>query len=687
MPRPDIPEEEDAIFNVEDPRDGDYVDLDHDLNDPSVVETTPSSRIVTLASPSLETKRRVLRLSPNHGRCLIENCSAPRAVEYCHCVPKSFTLEHDLVWFAKRELFPAIPNREDYQYTLIPLSQEMAEVAIHRQNLIPPRGTALVPANFTTYVSPFADLPPFQSHLHPRFVILEAGRKLSKNPEQYNVILAYPILAKVLQLYLAWTRAPPPEAKDDQSYDRPGGGGDDDDNNSKRDNRDDTATDGGRLRNGKYKWGGGGGSPTPGAASGSKRGRDTSLGQPGNKRTAHGEPVSRQRKNSICLSERTLIEHERAFGKGKKWSSCAVQVWFKEVLEQAPPPQISAVRTFDLGLTQPSNRSSSTMPPRPDISEEENDPIYRGDGDYVDLENDLNDPSVVETSSRIGVTLASPSLETKRRVVQFDPNHSRCLIENCFNARAVEYCHCVAKNFTLNTELNREDYKYALIPLTPRMTEIVIHRQNRTPPQDTTLASTDFITYVYPFADLPQFQSHLHPKFVILEAGRKLHATPNSTGIVVGYPILTKVMQLYSAWTSALPPEAKDDERYDRPGGGDDDDDNNSKRDNRDDTATDGGRLRNGKRYKRRGGGSPTPGAASGSESGKETSLGKPGNKCATHGGPKSRQGKNSICLSEKILIEHERTSGKEKKWSSGAVRVWFKEVLEQASPPQMSVG
>ncbi|GJJ05926.1 hypothetical protein Clacol_000113 [Clathrus columnatus] len=312
--------------------------------DSGVVESTPLSLILTLASPKTETKRR--GILPNQRHCLIENCSSSRAVEYCHYVPKSFAFKDELMsniewhwnmkyynlnlnsshnifcgkrvgvalrrlfnkhdylllpetdiidryhntltfdgiaWVAKRELFPIIP---------------MTKIAIHRQNRIPPPGTVLGPTDFITHVFPFVNLPLFQSHLHPRFVILEAGRKMVTEPQTQNAITAHPILAKVLQLYLAWTCAPPPEAKIDESYHRLSG-----DDDSKCSNDDDTDTNAGRLQSGwKRKREGRGGSFI----------LDTS-GLEKYKRTAHGEPERRERNKSIRLSAKTLIEHEQTF--------------------------------------------------------------------------------------------------------------------------------------------------------------------------------------------------------------------------------------------------------------------------------------------------------------------------------------------------------------------------------------
>ncbi|GJJ05925.1 hypothetical protein Clacol_000112 [Clathrus columnatus] len=365
------------------PYDHDYVpeqDWDDQDVEPSAVETTPSSRLERDYGLNEKTKDRVRTNDPNQGRCLIENCSESRSVDFCHCVPRKFTYQsphlvpgvsvHRLfdndnylllpetkiiqqyhnalkrikgVWIATRKTFPNIPNGTNFRYKLIPLLEEMEEIAIHRQNRVPDANARPASTDFTTHIYPYGNMPLLQSHIHPKFVILEAGRKITANLAAVtNSLNTYPILWRLVEIYGAWTRAPPSGARDDETYGRPGGGG-----GGGGDGGDDADTDGGRrLRNGKkrpYPDMGGGGSPTPD----SKHGKYTSLGEPGKsgqKHTTHGdgELASRKRKNSICLSEKTLIEHERTFGNKKKWSPETVQVWCKEVLiEQAPPPQLS----------------------------------------------------------------------------------------------------------------------------------------------------------------------------------------------------------------------------------------------------------------------------------------------------------------------------------------------------------
>lgn len=62
----------------------------------SDVGTTPESRLGLEQEVSDRVKRRVRDADPNHGRCLVENVEESRAVEFCHCVPRSFK-KHEAV--------------------------------------------------------------------------------------------------------------------------------------------------------------------------------------------------------------------------------------------------------------------------------------------------------------------------------------------------------------------------------------------------------------------------------------------------------------------------------------------------------------------------------------------------------------------------------------------------------------
>ena len=78
------------------------------------------------------------------------------------------------------------------------------------------------PSDFTIHFPPYHDMPLLTSHLHPRFVILEAGRKLSQETGTDAVetlVARYPILRKIIEVYKAWTAERPADAMDDGTYD------------------------------------------------------------------------------------------------------------------------------------------------------------------------------------------------------------------------------------------------------------------------------------------------------------------------------------------------------------------------------------------------------------------------------------------------------------------------------------
>ena len=96
----------------------------------------------------------------------------------------------------------------------------MENVSITRRNVIdlPPNLS-----QFSIHFHPFNTLPRFESHLHPKFVIFDAGKKLSKlavtSQSVYGLFCdRYPIAEKIEVLYIAWTRDVPPIANKDPSY-------------------------------------------------------------------------------------------------------------------------------------------------------------------------------------------------------------------------------------------------------------------------------------------------------------------------------------------------------------------------------------------------------------------------------------------------------------------------------------
>ncbi|TFK19818.1 hypothetical protein FA15DRAFT_157931 [Coprinopsis marcescibilis] len=67
----------------------------------SDLDSTPESRIED--DGRISVIRRVQAVDPNGGRCLVENCSPARIVEYCHVVPRKLWRDTQLLdsleWF------------------------------------------------------------------------------------------------------------------------------------------------------------------------------------------------------------------------------------------------------------------------------------------------------------------------------------------------------------------------------------------------------------------------------------------------------------------------------------------------------------------------------------------------------------------------------------------------------------
>jgi hypothetical protein len=105
---------------------------------------------------------------------------------------------------------------------------------IPRQNVIPEHGD-IVPEHVNVHTYPFKTLPLLQSHLHPEFVLIDAGRKLLnlKTDPLNKIFEDFPITIKVIDLYEAWTRPITDNNVDnDPSYNPPKNGDDDDDSDS-----------------------------------------------------------------------------------------------------------------------------------------------------------------------------------------------------------------------------------------------------------------------------------------------------------------------------------------------------------------------------------------------------------------------------------------------------------------------
>lgn len=87
----------------------------------------------------------------------------------------------------------------------------MKRVPIHCQRNNPDDdGSALKATDFTFYAYPYENFPVIISHVHPRYVIYNAGQKISRNCRTY--LEEYPSLALdilgVKDTYEAWTSAP-----------------------------------------------------------------------------------------------------------------------------------------------------------------------------------------------------------------------------------------------------------------------------------------------------------------------------------------------------------------------------------------------------------------------------------------------------------------------------------------------
>jgi hypothetical protein len=106
----------------------------------------------------------------------------------------------------------------------------MDRAPITRQTVRPSDPETMVPDDFVTHVYPYPSFPLLTSHLHPKFAIVEAGRKLATSASTYlpQLIVDYPILSSILILYVAWTRDPPPAAGQDSSFSVPYNEDDDD---------------------------------------------------------------------------------------------------------------------------------------------------------------------------------------------------------------------------------------------------------------------------------------------------------------------------------------------------------------------------------------------------------------------------------------------------------------------------
>jgi hypothetical protein len=79
--------------------------------------------------------------------------------------------------------------------------------------------------------------------------------------------------------------------------------------------------------------------------------------------------------------------------------------------------------------------------------------------------------------------------------------------------------------------------------------------------------------HIYPFDTLPLLESHLHPKFVIYNSGKKIKGleVPEYEKLIEQFPQLGDVEIVYMAWLESLPKTVKDDASYNAPVDSDDD--------------------------------------------------------------------------------------------------------------------
>ena len=143
-----------------------------------------------------------------------------------------------------------------------------------------------------------------ESHIHPKFAILQAGRTLGEM--KHSVSLELPIqmaeMDKVVRLYTAWTRDCPQDAMDDETYNPPPLGDNSEDDDDKEETDD--------VNDPDYE-------------------DKTSRGRASRKRTSQGSPSresKRPRRNLTCGKKHTG-------GKGKMFCSRAS----RECSPQASP--------------------------------------------------------------------------------------------------------------------------------------------------------------------------------------------------------------------------------------------------------------------------------------------------------------------------------------------------------------
>jgi hypothetical protein len=205
----------------------------------------------------------------------------------------------------------------------------------------------------TTYSYPYDNLPKLKSHLHPRFAIFDAGRKLRKlgeqSPEDLEKVLKNNSgLEKIIMLYNAWIRPPPTHSQANVSYYDPnqyleyiseeddnGGNGEEDGNG--KDDPEDSEFDEGRTYRTKLGRGDGWVLRSRSLVAGTNRLKSG----PGGPRTQEGQnaPAAVKRRkvlpksrihNRQLLSKATLFSFNRQCGDAV-WTSDRIRHWSRTI--------------------------------------------------------------------------------------------------------------------------------------------------------------------------------------------------------------------------------------------------------------------------------------------------------------------------------------------------------------------
>jgi hypothetical protein len=163
---------------------------------------------------------------------------------------------------------------------------------------------------FKIHFYPFDTLPPFRSHVHPKFAIFELGRKyhelLKKNTAAANeAVESYPNLRRVHRIYAAWTK-PVKGMPEFDDWKGQGGAESDEDRQSES-----------SSKTGYDSW-----------RQGTKPGRAGSATERGSPTPSRKNSDAMQMANTCLrdLSYETLVEHEQVHGKGR-WTPESLSGW------------------------------------------------------------------------------------------------------------------------------------------------------------------------------------------------------------------------------------------------------------------------------------------------------------------------------------------------------------------------